>query len=143
MVHAESLSIDGAQLDEAALGSVRTHNDERQPSMAEELPDVYRYLDSAGVGFVEVQYDGRAGDGEVDSIRFFTPDTRRLDIGLSAVLRTALVEFFTALLNTRCPEWKINEGACGEFVWDIISDNLEHRHVFRYLEFETSFHHGL
>jgi hypothetical protein len=53
------------------------------------------------------------------------------------------MDFFYDLLETRHAGWENNDGACGEFEWDLVADTLLHTHNDRFTDYDTTEHEGL
>ena len=133
---------------ETAAASRRVKTEAVRPeegvgSMARAFPEVERVLQAAGVAFLELNYDARAGHGEFTTVRCIGPDGKSMSWLLPAALRQEVCSSLEGVIRRRYPKWTTLEGSCGRFVWDLSRDVLEHRHSARYIEYETWFFYGL
>jgi hypothetical protein len=80
----------------------------------------------------------------IEEIRYFDAQRQMIDrpSGLP-ISEETLRELFYDLLETRHAGWENNDGAFGEFEWDLIADTLKHEHSERYVECETTEHEGI
>jgi len=53
------------------------------------------------------------------------------------------MELFYDLTQARHPGWENNDGACGEFEWDLAAETLEHTHNDRFTDYHTTEHEGV
>ena len=117
---------------------------ERLANVRQHLPVVAEQLKTAGVARVDIYYDGCGDSGQIEDVRYF--DAQRKWIKSPpplTITEGALRELFYDLLETRHAGWENNDGAFGEFEWDLIADTLKHSHSDRYVECETTEHEGL
>ena len=54
----------------------------------------------------------------------------------------AFAQFYD-LLEARHPGWENNDGAFGEFRWDVVSGALAHVHHERFTDYDTTEHEGV
>jgi hypothetical protein len=117
---------------------------ERLENVRQHLPVAAQQLKAAGVARVDIYYDGCGDSGQIEDVRYF--DAQRQWIKSPppfTITEDALRELFYDLLETRHAGWEIDDGAFGEFEWDLIADTLKHSHSQRYTECETTEHEGL
>jgi hypothetical protein len=117
---------------------------EKLENVRKNLPEAGRQLQSAGVTRVDIYYDGCGDSGQIEDVRYF--DAQRALIKTAPTLtitEDALRDLFYDLLESRHAGWENNDGAFGEFEWDLTADTLKHSHSERYVECETTEHEGL
>jgi hypothetical protein len=109
-----------------------------------ELPEVARQLKGIGVASVEVNYDGCGDSGQIEGIVFYDADGEEVNLtGQLTITVEHMTQLFYDLLETRHGGWENNEGACGEFAWNVVTDTLQHAHAERFVEFISTEHEGL
>ena len=73
-----------------------------------------------------------------------TAKTRAIHpIGNIDLTEEAISDLFYDLLEVRHPGWENNDGAFGEFAWDLVADTLAHTHNARFTEYDTEEHEGV
>jgi hypothetical protein len=135
----------------SAIASVPTFSEnldryyqQRIENVRQHLPVAAQQLKAAGVARVDIYYDGCGDSGQIEDVRYFDAKRNMMDPpGTLAITEDALRELFYDLLETRHAGWENNDGAFGEFEWDLIADTLNHSHSERYVECETTEHEGL
>ena len=116
----------------------------RLDHVRQHLPEAARQLKEIGVVRVEVYYDGCGDSGQIESLHYFDADYKQIDVtGRVTLTHDALVDLFYDLIEVRHDGWENNDGAFGEFTWDLAADTLSHTHSERYTECETTEHEGL
>jgi hypothetical protein len=66
------------------------------------------------------------------------------DAGKLAMTEEQLKDLFYDLTQARHPGWENNDGAFGEFNWDLTEeDALKHTHNDRFTDYDTTEHEGL
>ena len=79
-----------------------------------------------------------------ESIRYFDVNYRAVDpTGRITITDDALMDIFHDLIEVRYAGCANNDGAFGEFDWNLITDTLKHEHSERYVECETKEHEGM
>jgi hypothetical protein len=124
--------------------SLKQYYAERLANVRKNLPVAAGQLKGAGIARVDIYYDGCGDSGQIEDVRYF--DAQRKWIKSPppfTITEDALRELFYDLLETRHAGWENNDGAFGEFEWDLIADTLRHSHSERYTECETTEHEGL
>lgn len=109
-----------------------------------ELPLLADQLKRIGVASVLVEYDGCGDSGQIEKV--VCRDAQNNTVMLSAettVTDDKLADLFYDLLEARHPGWENNDGACGDFEWNIESDRLTHTHNHRFTDYDTTEHEGL
>ena len=53
------------------------------------------------------------------------------------------MDLFYDLIQVRHPGWENNDGAYGDFEWDLTTDTLHHTHNDRFTDYDTTEHEGL
>jgi len=108
------------------------------------IPQVAGQLKDAGVVRVRIQYDGCGDSGQIESVECLDADGKARDpIGQIGISEDELMDLFYDLTQARHPGWENNDGAYGEFEWDIASGALQHIHNERFTDYETTEHQGL
>ena len=100
-------------------------------------------LRAARVSLARFEYSGQAGVRRIKPATFHDDSGRVVDAGVSKRLRQDIGVFLHELLELRFPDWADAEGSRGELEWDIVADDLEHRHSLRQITYETVTVRGL
>ena len=117
---------------------------ERLENVRQKLPEAARLLKDAGVVRVEIFYDGCGDSGQIERISYFNTNCKMMDLpGKVTITEEALLDLFYDLLEVRHAGWENNDGAFGEFEWDLVSDTLAQSHSERYVECDTTEHEGI
>ena len=137
---------------------------ERREQIAEVRPinkaALFDALAKAGVTRVVVSFDGSGDSGQIESIDAFAGDNTvdlpaaQIELaypadnrgGLNRTTHTvqdAIETLAYDMLEEEHDGWENNDGAFGEFAWDLTADTLLHTHSERYTECETTEHEGL
>jgi hypothetical protein len=120
------------------------YHQQRLENVRQHLPVAAAQLKAAGVARVDIYYDGCGDSGQIEDVRYFDANHKMMDApGTLTITEDALRELFYDLLETRHAGWENNDGAFGEFEWDLDADTLKHSHSERYVECETTEHEGL
>jgi len=128
----------------SSSSSLERYYRERLENVRQHLPVAAEQLKDGGVAHVEIHYDGCGDSGQIDDVRCFDAQRAMIDLPSTLTLsEDALRELFYDLLETRHAGWENNDGAFGEFEWDLISDTLNHTHNYRITEYDTTEHEGL
>ena len=124
--------------------SLQCYYREKLENVRQQLPEAARQLKEAGVVTVEIYYDGCGDSGQIESIHCLDAACKAIDpTGRVAITDDALRDLFYDLLEARHAGWENNDGAFGQFVWDLVADTLKHSHSERYTECDTTGHEGL
>jgi hypothetical protein len=124
--------------------SLERYYRERLENVRERLPDARRQLRDAGVEYVHVNYDGCGDSGQIESIDYTDGEGKLIDpVGKITMAEDQLMDLFYDLIQARHPGWENNDGAFGEFEWDLMDDVLKHSHNARFTEYHTTEHEGL
>jgi uncharacterized protein DUF6878 len=124
--------------------SLQCYYCEKLENVRQQLPEAARQLKEAGVVSVEIYYDGCGDSGQIESIHYFDAAYKAIDpTGQVTITDDALMDLFYDLLEARHAGWENNDGAFGQFVWDLVADTLKHSHSERYTECDTTEHEGL
>jgi hypothetical protein len=129
---------------------------------------IFSSLAQVEISKVIVEYDGCGDSGLIESIIAYSHETEdtasKLDkkVGFTAVhiahrrseagvweteetviekevtLRTAIDEFCWDILERECAGWELDDGACGEFTFDVANRAVKCVHNARYTDYETS-----
>jgi hypothetical protein len=112
-------------------------------TLSERLPAIAAVLKRLRVCRVRVRYDDRYDLRSVEAPMWLTALGSVFEPGVPATVRFELQVFFTELLEMRHPGWANAEGARGEFVWTVETDELIHTHQLRYTDYKTTTAKGL
>lgn len=108
------------------------------------LPDALSTLRQARVSIVRFEYSGQVGARRIKPTTYHDDSGRVIAVHhLSKRLRQDIDIFLHELLELRFPDWAEAEGSRGELDWDIVADELEHRHSLRQITYETVTVRGL
>jgi hypothetical protein len=107
------------------------------------LPEALAPLRAARISLARFEYSGQAGVRRIKPTTFHDNSGRIVDAGVSTRLRQNIDVFLHELLELRFPDWADAEGSRGELEWDIVGDELEHRHSLRQITYETVTVRGL
>ncbi len=107
------------------------------------LPDAVVALRQADVSLVRFEYSGQAGVRRIKPTRYHDQSGRIMDARMPKAVRQDIDVFLHELLELRFPEWADAQGSRGELEWDVIADDLEHRHSLRQITYETVTVRGL
>jgi len=117
---------------------------EKLDNVRRNLPEASRQLKAAGVARVHVDYDGCGDSGQIESVVYVDAAGESLNpAGQVTLTEDQLIDLFYDLTQARHPGWENNDGAFGEFEWNLETDTLNHTHNDRYTEYDTTEHEGL
>jgi hypothetical protein len=134
------------------LGVISTSSDslaqyerERLENVRRHLPEARRQLQAAGIDHVQILYDGCGDSGCIESITYMDGQGSAVDLaGKLAMTEEQLMDLFYDLTQARHPGWENNDGAYGEFDWDLTKvDALKHSHNDRFTDYDTTEHEGI
>ena len=124
--------------------SLAQYERERLENVRRHLPEAGRQLQAAGIDRVEILYDGCGDSGCIDSITYTDGQGSAVDVaGKLAMTEEELMDLFYDLTQARHPGWENNDGAYGEFHWNLKDDALKHIHNDRFTDYDTTEHEGL
>jgi len=103
-----------------------------------------RQLKDAAVATVHIFYDGCGDSGQIETIEYTGADGKSIDIAdRVAITESELLDLFYDLIEVRHAGWENNDGAFGEFAWDLATGSLKHSHSDRFTDYETTEHDGI
>jgi hypothetical protein len=124
--------------------SLERYYRERLENVRQRLPEAQSQLKEAGVEWAYITYDGCGDSGQIESIEYTDRDGEPIDpVGKITMTVDQLLDLFYDLTQVRHPGWENNDGACGEFEWDLMDDTLKHTHNDRFTDYDTTEHEGL
>jgi hypothetical protein len=124
--------------------SLERYYEERLENVRRNLPEAARELKEAGVATVRIEYDGCGDSGQIESVSYLDRDGKALEFSSTASFsEDRLTDLFYDLTQARHPGWENNDGAFGEFDWNLNADTLRHEHNDRFTDYETTEHEGL
>lgn len=115
-------------------------------------------LAAAGIARVEVDFDGYGDSGQIERIAVVDPSELTLEAPSGEVeirevfhdgsgvgsemkaLPNAIEQICYDLLSAHHSGWENNDGAYGDFVFDVQADTIIYTHNSRYTEVDTSVH---
>ena len=117
---------------------------EKLENVRKNLPEAARQLKNFGVVRVDIQYDGCGDSGQIEGVSYLNGEDEAVHpIGNIDLTEEAISDLFYDLLEVRHPGWENNDGAFGEFAWDLAADTLTHTHNARFTEYDTEEHEGV
>jgi hypothetical protein len=125
-----------AEADEGARSSTTP-----QPFVKRLAPHYSRML-TIGVAHVRISYTVHEGIWEASG-QAFDASMRPVDGGMTRTTINDVVRIFFQLLSIRHPNWQEGRGSFGTLIWDLPSNDLEHRHHHRGTVLETHIHRGM
>ena len=124
--------------------SLAQYERERLDNVRRHLPEARRQLQEAGIDRVQILYDGCGDSGCIESITYTDGQGSTVDpAGTLAMTEEQLMDLFYDLTQARHPGWENNDGAYGEFHWNLKDDALKHIHNDRFTDYDTTEHEGL
>jgi len=124
--------------------SLEQYYSARLANVRQHLPDAAKQLKGAGGACVHIQYDGCGDSGQIEGIEYRGEDGKPIDIlGKVTITDDELMDLFYDLTQARHPGWENNDGAFGEFEWNLTGDTLTHTHNDRFTDYDTTEHEGL
>jgi hypothetical protein len=124
--------------------SLEAYFQEKLGNIRRALPEAARQLKEAGVKVVLVNYDGCGDSGQIESVTYLGAGGKAVDLTAEVTITEEhLTDLFYDLLETRHPGWENNDGAWGEFQWNLSSDELHHSHNERFTDYDTTEHDGV
>ena len=135
--------VDESPLPVSSSPALVAYQEAASASIRERLPEVTRVLLGVGVSKVWVAYDGSGDSGQIEGILCDNAQGKRFEPHFDGTLEDDLTGFFYDLIEARHGGWENDDGACGEFVWDVVADTLHHVHHCRFTEYDTTEHDGL
>jgi hypothetical protein len=124
--------------------SLQRYYSEKLANVRVHLPEAAHQLKAAGVECVHINYDGCGDSGQIESIGYTDRDGKPIDpAGKITITEDQLMDLFYDLTQARHPGWENNDGAFGEFEWNLMDDTLKHTHNDRFTDYDTTEHEGL
>ncbi|WP_298938313.1 DUF6878 family protein [uncultured Ruegeria sp.] len=102
---------------------------ERKEQLKAERTTMLGVLREAGVTRIEASYDGYGDSGNVEDVMIETQGAK-----LDAEQDKKLKDFLWDVPYTLHPGFEINEGGCGEVVWDVLEDKIDVSHSDRFVD---------
>lgn len=124
--------------------SLEKYYQEKLDRVRRELPEAARQLKEAGVASVHIDYDGCGDSGQIESVAYLDAEGKSCSlVSRTTISEDQLMDLFYDLTQARHPGWENNDGAFGEFEWDLKADTLSHVHNDRFTEYNTTEHEGV
>jgi hypothetical protein len=124
--------------------SLAQYERERLENVRRHLPEARQQLQAAGIDSVQILYDGCGDSGCIENVAYMDGQGSAVDVaGKLAMTEEQLMDLFYDLTQARHPGWENNDGAYGEFDWNLKDDALKHTHNDRFTDYDTTEHEGL
>ena len=87
---------------------------------------------------MHIIYDGAGDSGCIDTVDYTDQDGKPVTgVKIEKLTEAQVMYLFYDLTQARHPVWENDDGAYGEFQWDLSVDTLFHTHSDRYTEYDT------
>ena len=116
--------------------SVQEYTEHSQNNVAASHTIVREALRALGVTRVTADYDGCGDSGQFESLSVFRGD-EAISQSIDDQLLEQVERLLYDLLEIRHGGWEINDGAFGEFTWDLTTDTLAQVHHSRFTDYES------
>jgi hypothetical protein len=124
--------------------SLKQYYQETLDNVRRQLPEVAQQLKEAGVAIVCINYDGCGDSGQIESVTYIDAQGKSFNLASQVTITEGqLMDLFYDLTQARHPGWENNDGAFGEFTWNLAADTLGHSHSDRFTDYDTTEHEGL
>lgn len=124
--------------------SLAQYQTEQLKRVKERLPNLRTMLLSAGVLRVEITYDGIGDSGQIESVQYIGRTGAEINpFGPTASLKEEIQDLFYDLLEIRFAGWENNDGAYGDFSWELSEDAMNQTHHERFTDCTTTEVEGL
>ncbi len=121
--------------------ALRKYRAESKQRYRARLDAMRNWLRSLGVASVLIEYDGSGDCGQIEKLTFRGKDQRLLIRVLSDAQHEEVEQFFYDLLESRYGGWENDEGAYGDFEWNLMRRaKVTHQHYEREI---TSIYRGV
>jgi hypothetical protein len=119
--------------------SLERYRAEQLNRVKERLPVLRTMLLSAHVTQVEIIYDGVGDSGQIESVRYLSALSTEINpFGPTGELKDEIRDLFYDLLESRFGGWENNDGAYGDFNWQLVEDRVTHVHNERYSDIHST-----
>jgi hypothetical protein len=125
------------------LSSSSNETNSPSSSVSVQLPGLRASLLNLGVAHLRLHYDGQGGKGVIGETVPIDGNGRHSDLALAIEAWQSFRKLCLTLLESRFPLWYMDDGALGEFSWDVRTDELIHRHEICVIEFRSQELRGL
>ena len=125
----------------SALKSLAQYHADAARRVLECAPKLRAALLAAGAVKVIGAYDGCGDNGQVDSLLLLRANGTA--VPTEETQQGQIEGLFYDLLEVRHGGWENNDGAFGEFIWELTTDTLTHQHFERVIDSDLSLHEGL
>ena len=126
-----------------ALASIAQYERQAALRVTKLGPQIRAALRLAGVTFVRADYDGVGDSGSFEGFAFDGVGQSDLSAAIPEALRSQVEGYFYDLLEVRHGGWENNDGAYGEFIWDVERNHLAHTHHMRFTDTSTESYDNL
>jgi hypothetical protein len=134
----------GAKALVSTSDSLRAYFNAALENVRRSIPELAGRLKTAGVVRLCVLYDGCGDSGQIEEVSYFDASGTAIDpTAHTGFTDDGLRELFYDLTQARHPGWENNDGAFGEFRWNLSTEELEHIHNDRFTDYDTTEHQGL
>lgn len=129
--------------DPTSSPALETYQDQARKNVELRRAEIALCLCLAGVTRVEIRYDGCGDSGQIEEVIYWDEHEQPIVSNRGGKIEQALIDLCYDLLEARHPGWEIDDGAFGEFYWNLRTDTLSHTHNSRFTDYETTEHEGL
>lgn len=105
-------------------------------------PVLREELSRLGVASIRAEYDGVGDSGQIEELTFLDNLDPPQPLKVNDETEEKVKALLYALIESRHSGWENNDGAFGNFCWDLVDGAITHKHSERFLDHETSFYEG-
>ena len=124
-----------------SLKSLERYHADAARRVLECAPKLRATLLVAGAVKVIGAYDGCGDSGQIDSLLLLRANGTT--VPMEEAQQAQIEGLFYDLLEVRHGGWENNDGAYGEFIWELNNDVLTHQHFERVIDSDLTMHEGL
>ena len=123
---------------------LKNYRREKLANVRRQLPRVLTQLKNVGAVAAHISYDGCGDSGQIEDVTFADAEGKAVDpYGRIDFTEDQIMDLFYDLLEVRYAGWENNDGAYGDFEWNLTDDKLLHTHNARFTDCDTTEVEGL
>jgi hypothetical protein len=123
---------------------LKKYRSDKLKNVRDQLPRLLVQLSDAGVVSAHVSYDGCGDSGQIEDVTFTDAEGKAIyPCDQTTFSEDQIMDLFYDLLEARYPGWENNDGAYGDFTWQLIDNKLQHTHNARFTDCDTTEIEGL